>query len=100
MEVGKAMGARVVAAVSSEGKALAAAQAGADRTLVYPLDLSDRAVAKSLADDFKSAVGPHGERSEEHKSELQSLMRNSYALYGFKKKKQHRTKQIPYTIKN
>lgn len=60
IEVGKAMGARVVAAVSSEGKALAAAQAGADRTLVYPLDLSDRAVAKSLADDFKSAVGPHG----------------------------------------
>src|SRR3546814_12738762 len=54
------MCARVVAAVSSEGKALAGAQAGADRTLVYPLDLSDRAVAKSLADDFKSAVGPHG----------------------------------------
>src|SRR3546814_6395253 len=116
------MGARVVAAVSSEGKALAAAQAGADRTLVYPLDLSDRAVAKSLADDFKSAVGPHGahvvfdpvggdyaepalrsiawegrylvlgftagipRRSEEHTSELQSLMRISYAVFCLTKK--------------
>src|SRR3546814_10236669 len=31
------------------------------------------------------------ERSEEHTSELQSLMRNSYAVFCLKKKKQHNT---------
>src|SRR3546814_1813633 len=30
----------------------------------------------------------HGQRSEEHTSELQSLMRNSYAVFCLKKKKQ------------
>src|SRR3546814_10794163 len=30
-----------------------------------------------------------GSRSEEHTSELQSLMRNSYAVFCLKKKKQH-----------
>src|SRR3546814_1818634 len=33
-------------------------------------------------------------RSEEHTSELQSLMRNSYAVFCLKKKKQHTTKRI------
>src|SRR3546814_4005681 len=32
-------------------------------------------------------------RSEEHTSELQSLMRNSYAVFCLKKKKQHKEKQ-------
>src|SRR3546814_9272328 len=31
-------------------------------------------------------------RSEEHTSELQSLMRNSYAVFCLKKKKKHQTK--------
>src|SRR3546814_3353773 len=31
----------------------------------------------------------HAERSEEHTSELQSLMRNSYAVFCLKKKKRH-----------
>src|SRR3546814_9417829 len=34
------------------------------------------------------AVGQIGRRSEEHTSELQSLMRISYAVFCFKKKKQ------------
>src|SRR3546814_353318 len=33
-------------------------------------------------------VGPRGQRSEEHTSELQSLMRISYAVFCLKKKKQ------------
>src|SRR3546814_7562959 len=33
-------------------------------------------------------------RSEEHTSELQSLMRISYAVFCLKKKKQHKTKSI------
>src|SRR3546814_2298949 len=34
-----------------------------------------------------------GERSEEHTSELQSLMRNSYAVFCLKKKRQKNIKQ-------
>src|SRR3546814_1009804 len=34
------------------------------------------------------------DRSEEHTSELQSLMRNSYAVFCLKKKKKQITKQI------
>src|SRR3546814_5383513 len=36
-------------------------------------------------------------RSEEHTSELQSLMRISYAVFFLKKKKSHTYKRIPYT---
>src|SRR3546814_3069583 len=35
-----------------------------------------------------------GERSEEHTSELQSLMRISYAVFCLKKKKYHQSQQI------
>src|SRR3546814_3505765 len=37
-------------------------------------------------------------RSEEHTSELQSLMRNSYAVFCLKKKKQHLTDKLIVTI--
>jgi NADPH:quinone reductase-like Zn-dependent oxidoreductase len=60
VELGKARGARVVAAVSSEEKAEAARQAGADETLVYPRGPFDRDGQKALADQFKKAVGPAG----------------------------------------
>lgn len=60
VELGKAFGARVVAAVSSEEKAEAARAAGADVTLVYPRAPFDRAQSKALADQFKAAVGPDG----------------------------------------
>src|SRR3546814_3993537 len=39
-------------------------------------------------------------RSEEHTSELQSLMRNSYAVFCLKKKKHRRTKQSTPTSMN
>src|SRR3546814_4342872 len=38
-------------------------------------------------------LGMGGHRSEEHTSELQSLMRNSYAVFCLKKKKQRPYKQ-------
>jgi NADPH:quinone reductase-like Zn-dependent oxidoreductase len=60
VELGKAMGARVIAAVSSEEKAKAAAAAGADATLVYPAGPFDRDGQKALADQFKQAVGAQG----------------------------------------
>src|SRR3546814_2262049 len=44
--------------------------------------------------DSRRATGqPPGERSEEHTSELQSLMRISYAVFCLKKKKKTRKKQ-------
>lgn len=60
VEIGKAMGATVVAAVSSEEKAAAAAAAGADRTLVYDRGPFDKAGSKSLGQAFKDAAGPEG----------------------------------------
>jgi NADPH:quinone reductase-like Zn-dependent oxidoreductase len=60
VELGKAKGARVIAAVSSEEKAAAARQAGADSALVYPSGPFDRDGQKSLAQLFKEAVGPDG----------------------------------------
>jgi NADPH:quinone reductase len=60
VELGKAYGARVVAAVSSEEKAEAARAAGADETLVYPRGPFDKDQSKALAEQFKAAVGRNG----------------------------------------
>lgn len=60
VELGKARGARVIAAVSSEEKAEAARRAGADEAIVYPRGPFDRDGQKALADQFKKAVGPAG----------------------------------------
>ena len=60
VELGKAFGARVVAAVSSEAKAEAARAAGADATLIYPPGPFDRDASRALAQQFKDAVGPNG----------------------------------------
>ncbi len=60
IELGKAFGATVVAAVSSEEKAAAAKQAGADTTLVYGRAPFDKDASKALAEQFKAAVGKGG----------------------------------------
>ena len=60
VELGKARGARVIAAVSSEEKAQAAREAGADEAIVYPAGPFDRDGQKALAQLFKDAVGPAG----------------------------------------
>ncbi|MFN2473681.1 MAG: NADPH:quinone oxidoreductase family protein [Sphingomicrobium sp.] len=60
VELGKARGARVIAAVSSADKAAAAKDAGADATLVYPRGPFDKGASKALAARFKAAVGPAG----------------------------------------
>lgn len=57
VEIGKALGARVIAAASSEEKAELARTAGADAAIVYPTGEIDR---KALAGLFKDAVGPAG----------------------------------------
>lgn len=60
VELGKAFGARVVAAVSSEEKAAAARQAGADDVVIYGRAPFDRDQSKALADQFKAALGKSG----------------------------------------
>lgn len=60
IEIGKLLGARVVAAVSSEGKAAVTREAGADDTLVYPRGPFDASAARALAQLFKAAVGERG----------------------------------------
>ncbi|VXD07015.1 NADPH:quinone reductase-like Zn-dependent oxidoreductase [Sphingomonas sp. T1] len=60
IELGKAFGARVVAAVSSEEKAAAARAAGADATIVYARAPFDKDQSKALAEQFKAAVGKAG----------------------------------------
>ncbi len=60
IELGKAYGARVVAAVSSEEKAAAARAAGADGTLIYGRAPFDKEQSKALAEQFKALGGRCG----------------------------------------
>jgi NADPH2:quinone reductase len=58
VEIGKAMGARVIASTSSQDKATAASERGADVALIYPG--GNGGDPKALADMFKSACGEKG----------------------------------------
>lgn len=60
VELAKAFGARVVAAVSSEQKAAIARAAGADDVVIYGRAPFDKVQSKALADAFKAACGPEG----------------------------------------
>ncbi|MBV7266450.1 NADPH:quinone oxidoreductase family protein [Erythrobacter ani] len=60
VELAKAFGARVVAAVSSEAKGKVAKNAGADEVVIYPREEMDKAASKELANAFKAACGPEG----------------------------------------
>jgi NADPH2:quinone reductase len=60
VELGKAMGARVVAAVSSQEKLDLALAHGADSGVIYPMGPFDKDGAKALAGLFKEACGPNG----------------------------------------
>lgn len=60
VELAKAFGARVVAAVSSEAKGEVARKAGADEVVIYPREEMDKADSKELASAFKAACGPDG----------------------------------------
>ena len=60
IELAKAVGARVVAAVSSEDKAAFCREHGADETVVYPAGPFDREGRKALSEQFKAACGRDG----------------------------------------
>lgn len=60
VELGKAMGARVIAACSTQEKVDVAMAHGADAGVVYPTGPFDKEGRKALADLFKGACGPNG----------------------------------------
>ena len=60
IELGKAMGARVVAAVSTEEKAQVAREAGADEAVLYGRPPFDKDQSRALVKAFKAACGPAG----------------------------------------
>jgi NADPH2:quinone reductase len=60
VELGKAMGARVIAAASSEEKVELARKHGAESGVVYPAGPFDRDGQKALSETFKQACGPNG----------------------------------------
>jgi NADPH2:quinone reductase len=60
VELGKAMGARVIAAASSQEKVDFALKYGADSGVVYPAGPFDRDGQKALSEQFKQACGPGG----------------------------------------
>jgi len=60
VELGKAMGARVIAAASSADKLALAREHGADDGVQYPLGPLDKTAARTLTDGFKAACGTDG----------------------------------------
>ena len=60
VELGKAMGADVVAAASTNEKVQFALDLGADNGLIYPAGKMDKAAQKALAGEFKLASGRDG----------------------------------------
>lgn len=59
IELGKAAGAKVIAAVSSQEKADFCTSIGADETIIYPREL-DRDAQKALSSEIKRLAGPDG----------------------------------------
>jgi len=57
IELAKAMGARVIAAVSTDAKAAFAREAGADDAVIYPASGMSKQQSKDLAEAFKTACG-------------------------------------------
>lgn len=60
IELGKAAGARVIAAVSSEDKAEFCRELGADETIIYSRDMDDRDAQKAFSAKIKELAGGDG----------------------------------------
>jgi NADPH2:quinone reductase len=60
VELGKGLGARVVAAASSAEKLALAREHGADEAVQYPREALDKTAARALTDRFKAACGANG----------------------------------------
>jgi len=60
IELGKAAGARVIAAVSSEEKAQFCREMGADETIIYSLDMDSREAQKAFTTQIRKLAGGDG----------------------------------------
>lgn len=60
IDLGRALGARVVAAVSSQEKLDFALACGAEAGVIYPPGLADKTEQRVLTDQLKALVGPRG----------------------------------------
>ena len=60
VELGVALGARVIAAASTQEKVDLAVRHGASEGVVYPSAAMDKATAKALTNAFKEVIGPQG----------------------------------------
>lgn len=60
VQLGAAMGAKVIAAASSEEKLELCRQSGASETILYPADLSDKVDQKNFSNQIKSLTGGSG----------------------------------------
>src|SRR3546814_5249368 len=67
---------------------------------VLDYDRQAGATATASADAILDCARAEGLRSEEHTSELQSLMRISYAVFCLKKKKQQQNTTTQYNVSN
>src|SRR3546814_6703199 len=85
--IGRRRGDRAYASYATGGSPEQEGYEGAvvQRRILLASDLSARCDRA-----FDRAVLPARARSEEQTSELQSLMRNSYAVFGLKKKQPHK----------
>src|SRR3546814_4441160 len=66
---------------------------GGDARNLGQLPRRGRAILRVVVDDAIAAVARVDGRSEEHTSELQSLMRISYAVFCLKKKKKEKLRE-------
>src|SRR3546814_6531085 len=82
IKIAHAMGAHVVAFTTSESKRDSACALGADEVV----NSRNAAEMAAHAGSFDMILDTVAARSEEHTSELQSLMRSSYAVFCLKKK--------------
>src|SRR3546814_2598316 len=70
------------------------------RTTVLLRDMGQSAANLPVEMEPDGTVCVDGERSEEHTSELQSLMRNSYAVFCLKKKNKNERTNVRTTTQN
>src|SRR3546814_4440481 len=90
--------ARVGVGVPPTMRKLRACEGGLTMTTTEELLELERAAWKALSTDGETAAAFYEEvRSEEHTSELQSLMRISYAVFCLKKKSKRTLRNRPTT---
>ncbi len=84
VELGKAMGARVIAAASSEEKIKICLEHGADEAFVYPSGNLDRDQQKELSNKIKELTDTHTDirhRTDTASSHSEGFLRNLHKKY-------------------